>query len=206
MPFGLANAPSTFMRLMNHVFRHFIGKFVVIYFDDILVYNKTLDEHVRHLTLVLGVLRENKLYTNLKKCTFCSLEVVFLGYVVSAQGIRVDESKVQAINDWPTPTSLSEVRSFHGLASFYRRFVKDFSTKAAPLTEIVKKDVGFKWEKAQENAFKQLKYDLTHAPVLSLPNFNSTFEVECDTSGMSCFGVVLKQGGKPVAYFSEELH
>uniref|UniRef100_A0A2N9EC75 Reverse transcriptase domain-containing protein n=1 Tax=Fagus sylvatica TaxID=28930 RepID=A0A2N9EC75_FAGSY len=136
MPFGLTNAPSTFMRLMNHVLRAFIGKFVVVYFDDILVYSKDLNEHIEHLRYVFDVLKCEKLYANFKKCNFCMEKVVFLGYVVSTTGIEVDEEKVKAIKEWPTPKSITEVRSFHGLASFYRGFVKDFSTLAAPLTEI----------------------------------------------------------------------
>jgi len=135
---GLTNAPSTFMCLMNHVLRAFIGKFVVVYFDDILIYNKNLNEHLDHLRNVLSVLCSEQLYANLKKCTFCMEKIMFIGYVVTAQGIEMDEEKVKAIRDSPTPKSVSEVRSFHGLASFYRRFVKDFSTIAAPLTEIVK--------------------------------------------------------------------
>jgi hypothetical protein len=141
MPFGLTNAPSTFMRLMNHALRAFLGRFVVVYFDDILVYSKSLDEHIDHLHCVLTVLRKEKLYANLKKCSFCLDKVVFLGFVVGAKGIAVDEEKVKAIKEWPTPKSITEVRSFHGLASFYRRFIKDFSTLAAPLSEIVKKSV-----------------------------------------------------------------
>ena len=144
IPFGLTNAQSTFMRLMNHALRAFIGKFVVVYFNDILVYSKNLDEHINHLHCVLSVLRKEKLYVNLKKCSFCIDKVVFLGYVVSTKGIEVDEEKVKAIKEWPTPKSITKVRSFHGLASFYRRFVKDFSTLATPLTEIVKKSMGFK--------------------------------------------------------------
>ena len=132
------------MRLMNHALRAFIGKFVVVYFNDILVYSKNLDEHINHLHCVLSVLRKEKLYVNLKKCSFCIDKVVFLGYVVSTKGIEVDEEKVKAIKEWPTPKSITKVRSFHGLASFYRRFVKDFSTLATPLTEIVKKSMGFK--------------------------------------------------------------
>ena len=139
MPFGLTNAPSTFMRLMNHVLRAFIGKFVVVYFDDILIYSKNLDDHLIHLKFVLDVLRKERLFANLKKCTFCTDKLVFLGFVVSARGIQVDEEKVRAIQDWPSPTSVSKVRSFHGLASFYRRFVKDFSSIAAPITEVIKK-------------------------------------------------------------------
>ena len=127
MSFGLTNAPSTFMRLMNHVLRPFLGKFVVVYFDDILVYSKSLEEHIGHLRSVLDVLRKELLYANLKKCSFCMEKVVFLGFVVSGQGIAIDEEKVKAIKDWPTPKSATEVRSFHGLASFYRRFVKDLA-------------------------------------------------------------------------------
>jgi hypothetical protein len=140
MPFGLTNAPSTFMRLMNHALRAFLGRFVVVYFDDILVYNKSLDEHIEHLHCVLPVLRKEKLYANLKTCSFCLDKVVFLGYHVSGKGLAVDEEKVKTIKEWPTPKSITEVRSFHGLASFYRRFVKDFSTLAAPLTEVITKN------------------------------------------------------------------
>ena len=204
MPFGLTNAPSTFMRLMNHVLRAFIGKFVVVYFDDILIYSKNLHDHVLHLQTVLEVLRKQSLYANLSKCTFCTDKLVFLGFVVSATGIQVDEEKIKAIQEWPTPTSIGNVRSFHGLASFYRRFVQNFSTIAAPLTEVIKKNVSFKWGEAQEEAFQLLKYKLTHAPLLALPNFSNTFEIECDASGLG-IGAVLMQDGRPLAYFSEKL-
>jgi hypothetical protein len=204
MPFGLTNAPSTFMRLMNHVLRHFIGKFVVVYFDDILVYSLNMHEHIEHLKSVLQVLREEKLYANLEKCTFCQSEVTFLGFVVSAQGVKVDEEKIKAIRDWPTPKCMSDVRSFHGLASFYRRFVPNFSTLAAPLNEIVKKNVAFKWEQDQEDAFNTLKEKLMNAPILALPNFAKTFEIECDASNIG-IGAVLLQEGHPIAYFSEKL-
>ena len=117
---------------------------------------------------------------------------MFLGFVVSAQGIQVDEEKVCAIQEWPSPTSVSNVRSFHGLASFYRRFVKDFSTLAASLTEVIKKDVGFKWGEAQEKAFQIIKHKLINAHLLSLPNFNKTFEIECDAFGIG-IGAVLMQ-------------
>ncbi|XP_024010472.1 uncharacterized protein LOC112085485 [Eutrema salsugineum] len=204
MPFGLTNAPSTFMRLMNHVLRAYIGHFVVVYFDDILVYSKNLEDHVQHLRKVLDVLRTEKLYANMNKCTFGTDNLVFLGFVVSADGVKVDEEKVKAIKEWPSPTSVGEVRSFHGLAGFYRRFVKDFSTLAAPLTEVIKKDVGFKWETAQEEAFQTLKEKLTQAPILSLLDFVKTFEIECDASGVG-IGAVLMQDKKPIAYFSEKL-
>ena len=115
----------------------------MVYFDDILVYSKSIDEYVEHLRHVLEVLRKEQLYANHKKCTFCMDRIIFLGFFVSADGIEVDEEKVRAIREWPTPKSVSEVRSFHGLASFYRRFVRDFSSIAAPLTEVVKKIVSF---------------------------------------------------------------
>ncbi|KAL0378818.1 UNVERIFIED_CONTAM: Transposon Ty3-G Gag-Pol polyprotein [Sesamum radiatum] len=168
------------------------------------LYEWTLEEHVTHLKQVLEVLRKEKLFGNLKKCDFCTNKVVFLGFVVSGEGITVDEEKVKAIQDWPTPTTIGEVRSFHGLASFYRRFVKDFSTMAAPLNELTKKNVPFKWGNAQEKAFQAIKEKLTHAPLLALPDFGKTFEIECDASGIG-IGGVLMQGGRPVAYFSEKL-
>uniref|UniRef100_A0A2N9HWY0 Reverse transcriptase n=1 Tax=Fagus sylvatica TaxID=28930 RepID=A0A2N9HWY0_FAGSY len=205
MPFGLTNAPSTFMRLMNHVLRAFIGKFVVVYFDDILVYSKDLNEHIEHLRYVFDVLKCEKLYANFKKCNFCMEKVVFLGYVVTTTGIEVDEEKVKAIKEWPTPKSITEVRSFHGLASFYRRFVKDFSTLAAPLTEIIKKNVGFHWGADQDNAFATIKERLCSAPVLALPNFNKTFEIECDASGIG-IGAVLMQDRRPIAFFKTWQH
>ncbi len=148
MPFGLTNAPSTFMRLMNHILRHFIGKFVVVYFDDILIYSHTVEEHADHIRQVPEVLKTKKLFANLEKCTFCKDKVVFLGYVVSGQGVEVDESKVESIKNWPTPVNVSQVRSFHGLAGFYRCFMKDFSTIAAPLNELTKKGVPFVWGRA----------------------------------------------------------
>ncbi|WVZ80525.1 hypothetical protein U9M48_027994 [Paspalum notatum var. saurae] len=171
MPFGLTNAPSTFMRLMNEVLRSFIGKFVVVYFDDILIYSKSFDEHLNHLR----------------------------------DGIEVDETKIDAIRSWPTPTTITQVRSFLGLAGFYWRFVKDFSTIAAPLNELTKKGVTFHWGTTQEKAFNTLKDKLTHAPLLQLLNFGKTFELECDASGIGIGGVLL-QKGKPVAYFSEKLN
>ncbi|XP_024310338.1 uncharacterized protein LOC112268650, partial [Brachypodium distachyon] len=204
MPFGLTNAPSTFMRLMNEVLRAFIGRFVVVYFDDILIYNSSLEDHLNHLHSLFDALRDARLFGNLEKCTFCTDRVSFLGYVVTPQGIEVDKAKIDAIQSWPTPTTVTQVRSFLGLAGFYCRFVKDFSTLAAPLNELTKKDVPYVWGAAQEEAFLILKDKLTHAPLLQLPDFNKTFELECDASGIGLGGVLL-QDGKPVAYFSEKL-
>ncbi|WVZ80057.1 LOW QUALITY PROTEIN: hypothetical protein U9M48_027568 [Paspalum notatum var. saurae] len=203
-PFGLTNAPSTFMRLMNEVLRAFIGKFVVVYFDDILIYSKSLPKHMDHLRAVFDALRAARLFGNIEKCTFYTDRVSFLGYVVTPQGIEVDEAKVQAIRSWPTPTTVSQVRSFHGLAGFYRRFVPNFSTIAAPLNELTKKGVAFRWGKPQEDAFNLLKDKLTHAPLLQLFDFGKTFELECDASGVGTGGVLMQEN-KPVAYFSEKL-
>jgi hypothetical protein len=193
MPFGLSNAPSTFMRLMNKVLRAFIGLFVVVYFDDILIYSKSIEEHLEHLRAIFDALCAARLFGNMEKCTFCTQRVSFLGYVVTPQGIEVDSSKVEAIQDWPTPTTVTQIRSFLGLAGFYRRFVRDFSSIATPLHELTKKGVSFAW-----------KDKLTHAPLLQLLDFQKVFELECNASGIG-LGAVLLQEGKPVAYFSEKL-
>jgi hypothetical protein len=172
MPFGLTNAPSTFMRMMNHVLRTFIGKFVVVYFDDVFIYSKFLDEHIEHIKCVFAVLGKECLYANLAKCTFCTDKVVF-GFVVSAHGVEVDEEKIKAICEWKSPQNVSQVRSFLGLAGFYRRFVKGFSTIAAPINELTKKEVPFHWGEAQEKAFEELKMKLTTAPLLALLDLES---------------------------------
>jgi hypothetical protein len=171
MSFGLTNAPSTFMRFMNHVLRTFIGKFIVVYFDDILIYSKSLDEHVEHLRYVLAVLREQKMYANLEKFTFCTDKVVFLGFVVSGQCVEVDEEKIKVVHDWMPRQNVSQVRSFLGLDGFYQWFVKDFSTVATPINELTKKEVPFKWGEAQQKAFEELKTKLTTTLVLALPDF-----------------------------------
>ncbi|KAJ0593138.1 putative nucleotidyltransferase, Ribonuclease H [Helianthus annuus] len=204
MPFGLSNAPSTFMRLMNQILKPFLGSLIVVYFDDILVYSRTSDEHQSHLSELFKTLDKEKLYGNLDKCEFFTNQVTFLGYLVSEQGIQVDDRKIQAIRDWPVPTSIHQVRSFHGLASFYRRFIKNFSTVVAPLTEITKFKQ-FTWTPQAQTAFEELKNQLSSTPVLALPCFNEVFEVECDASGVG-IGAVLSQLGRPIAYFSEKLN
>jgi hypothetical protein len=143
MPFGLTNAPSTFMCLMNEVLRSFIGKFMVVYFDDILIYSKSLDEHIEHLRAVFGALHEARLFANLKKCIFCTDRVAFLSYVVTPQGIEVDEAKNEAIKSWSILATLTQLWSFLGLVGFYQCFMRDFSTIAAPLNDLTKKSVPF---------------------------------------------------------------
>jgi hypothetical protein len=139
MFFWHTNTPNTFIRLMNHVLRAFIEKFIIIYFDDILIYNKNLNEYINHFCNVFGVLCKEQLYANLKNCTFCIEKIIFFWYVVIAHGIEIDGEKVKAIWDWPPSKFMIEVRSFHGLANFYRLFVKDFSMLVMPLIEIMKR-------------------------------------------------------------------
>ena len=126
------------MRLMNQVLKPFIGRYVVVYFYDILVYSRGEEEHSKHLHEVLSVLAQEQLYGNLEKCHFYSPQVKFLGYMVSAEGIQVDEEKIKAIREWPTPMSIRQVRSFHGMASFYRRFVSNFISIMAPMTKVLR--------------------------------------------------------------------
>jgi hypothetical protein len=204
MPFSLTNAPSTFMGLMNHVLRAFIGKFVVVYFDDILIYSKSFDEHLDHIHSALVVLRTEKSYYNISRCTFCIDHVVFLGFVVTADVILVDKVKVKVIKDWSTPTNVSQVQSFYSLARFYWRFVQDFSTIAAPLNNLTKKDVPFQCGDEQDQAFEELKRKLYESPLLQLLDFGKTFEIECDASGIGIGGVLLQEV-KHVAYFSKKL-
>ncbi|XP_026399202.1 uncharacterized protein LOC113295057 [Papaver somniferum] len=181
MPFGLSNAPSTFMRLMNQVLQPFLGQFVIVYFDDILIFSRSEKEHLIHLSKIFKVLQENSLFVNLKKCTFMSSEVTFLGYVVSGKGICVYPSNFKVIRYWPVPTSIKDVRSFHGLASFYRRFIRNFSSIAALMTECLKHEK-FAWTEEADKSFHILKQRLCSAPVLAMPDFSKPFEIDCDAS------------------------
>ena len=203
MPFGLSNAPSTFMRLMTQVLRPLIGDFVVVYFDDILIYSRTREAHLDHLRQVCLILQRESLYANPKKCAFMTSHVTFLGFIVSSDGVSADPEKVRAIVEWPEPRTLHDVRSFHGLATFYRRFVRGFSSITAPITDCIRKGV-FEWTKAASTAFQLLKERMTQAPILRLPDFTKVFEVSCDASGVG-IGGVLSQESHPVAYFSEKL-
>ncbi|KAK8934034.1 hypothetical protein KSP39_PZI015715 [Platanthera zijinensis] len=204
MPFGLSNAPSTFMRLMTQVLRPRMGTCVVVYFDDILIYSLDPDLHLTHLRQVLQILREHRLIINLKKCTFLTSSLTFLGYIVSSEGIKVDPEKIHAIESWPTPRNFTEARGFHGLASFYRRFIRNFSTHIAPITDCLRKGQ-FVWTTEAEQAFLLMKEKMSGAPVLALPDFEKVFEVDCDASHVG-IGAVLSQEGRPVAFYSEKLN
>jgi len=157
MSFDLTNTPAAFMDLMSRVFRPHLGKFVVVFIDDILVYSKDKEEHADHLRVVLQTLNEHQLYRKLKKCEFWLEEVVFLVHVVTKEGIKVDPQMMKAITDWSKPTNVTEIRSFLGLATYYRRFVKDFSKIASPLTNLLRKVNKFEWIEKCERAFQELK-------------------------------------------------
>ncbi|KAL0412554.1 UNVERIFIED_CONTAM: Retrovirus-related Pol polyprotein from transposon.6 [Sesamum radiatum] len=204
MPFGLTNAPAAFMDMMHRIFQPYLDQFVLVFIDDILVYSKSEEDHENHLRTVLQVLRENKLFAKFSKCEFWIREVTFLGHVISSDGLAVDPSKVEAIVEWKRPENVTEVRSFLGLAGYYRRFVQNFSRIATPLTKLTQKDNPFVWDGACEMSFQELKKCLTTAPILALPNGTINLVVYTDASkeGLGC---VLMQYGKVIAYASRQL-
>ncbi|KAL0541606.1 hypothetical protein IC582_021659 [Cucumis melo] len=204
MSFGLTNAPTVFMDLMNRVFREFLDTFVIVFIDDILIYSKTEAKHEEHLRIVLQTLRDNKLYAKFSKCEFWLKQVSFLGHVVSKAGVSVDLAKIEAVTGWTRPSTVSEVRSFLGLAGYYRRFVENFSRIATPLTQLTRKGAPFVWSKACEDSFQNLKQKLVTAPVLTVPDGSGSFVIYSDASkkGLGC---VLMQQGKVVAYASRQL-
>jgi hypothetical protein len=145
LPFGLTNAPATFQTAMNTIFRPFLNKFVLVYLDDILIYSRTPEEHCLHLRQVLEVLREHRLYANLRKCSFAKPELSYLGHVITAEGIKVDPRKTTAVTNWPRPTSLGDLRSFLGLATYFRKFIRHFAQLAMPLHRLTRKDALWQW-------------------------------------------------------------
>ena len=183
--------------------RPFIGRFVVVYFDDILIFSSSLSDRSKHLRKVLTILRSEKLFTTKQKCEFGVWKVLFFGYVVSDQGLAVDQSKIEAVRIWPIPQTVSEVRSFHGLASFYRRFMDHFSTIMAPITSCMRES-RFKWTLEAIRTFELFKENLTTASILVLPDFSLPFELHCDASKLG-IGAVLSQQGRPVPFYSEKL-
>ena len=204
MPFGLTNAPAAFMDLMNRVFRPYLDRFVIVFIDDILVYSKSEKQHVRHLRLVLETLRREQLYAKFSKCEFWLEKVGFLGHVISADGVSVDPQKVEAVTNWKRPTNITEIRSFLGLAGYYRRFIQDFSKIASPLTRLTRKGVKFEWSDECEAGFQELKHRLTSAPILALPDDSGEYVVYSDASRLG-LGCVLMQHGRVIAYASRQL-
>jgi hypothetical protein len=204
MPFGLTNAPAYFMNLMNKVFMEELDKFVVIFIDDILVYSRSAEEHGQHLRIVLGKLRDHQLYAKFSKCEFWLQKVSFLGHILTAEGVAIDPEKVTAVVNWKRPTSVTEIRSFQGLAGYYRRFIEGFSKIARSMTILLQKDKKFEWTNACERSFCELKRRLTTAPVLVLSDIHKDFTIYCDTSRQG-LGCVLMQEGRVVAYASRQL-
>jgi hypothetical protein len=163
------------MTMMNKVFMEYLDKFVVVFIDEILIYSKDDNEHEKHLRLIMEKLREHKLYAKFSKCEFWLNKVGFLGHIISAKGVGVDPSKVESVTKWESPKNLGEIRSFLGLARYYRRFIKNFSKIAKPITELLKKEKKFEWTDACEASFQDLKQCLVTAPVLRLPDILKDF-------------------------------
>ncbi|KAL0463175.1 UNVERIFIED_CONTAM: Transposon Tf2-12 polyprotein [Sesamum latifolium] len=204
MSFGLTNAPAAFMSLMNKTLQSFLDQFVIVFIDDILIYSRSPEEHEQYLRTVLQILREKQLYAKFSKCEFWMEEIAFLGHVVSKEGVQPDPAKVRAIPRWEPPKNVSEVRSFLGLAGYYRRFVKDFSVVSKPLTNLLKKNTPFNWNDRCAQSFEELKRRLTSTPILALSSADGGYVVYTDASRQG-LGCVLMQHGKVIAYASRQL-
>jgi hypothetical protein len=204
MPFGLTNAPAFFMNLMNKVFMEELDKFIVVFIDDVLIYSKSREDHEHHLRIVLERLRAHQLYAKLNKCEFWLEKIAFLRHILTTKGIKVDPSKVEAVSKWKQPSNVSEVQSFLGMAGYYRRFIKGFSSIERPMTELLKKDNKFIWTPKCEESFQIIKKKLTTTPVLTLPDIHQNFVIFCDASRQG-LGCVLMQNEKVIAYASRLL-
>ena len=188
---------------MNRVFHSQLRRYVLVFFDDILVYSKTWDDHIAHLDIVLGILGKESLYAKESKCDLGMTELLYLGHIISSKGVRMDPEKIRVIVEWPTPVNLTQLRGFLGLCGFYRRFVNGYSRHAAPLTDLTKKGA-FIWTPEAHNCFEMFKLIMTTCPVLALPNFSKPFELQCDASGEG-IGAVLMQDKHPIAFESRKL-
>ncbi|KAK1683724.1 hypothetical protein QYE76_044572 [Lolium multiflorum] len=200
MPFGLSNAPATFQALMNDVLSPYLRRFVLVFFDDILIYSASWAEHLQHVAIVFNELRAHRLHLKRSKCSFGTTSVAYLGHVITAEGVAMDADKVAAVATWPTPQSPRALRGFLGLAGYYRKYIRDFGLIAAPLTRLLRRDA-FAWDTEATEAFQALQRALTTGPVLQMPDFDLPFVVDCDASGIG-FGAVLHQGEGPLAFFS----
>ncbi|GBG78012.1 hypothetical protein CBR_g25946 [Chara braunii] len=196
MPFGLCNAPGTFHHAMNRIFHDYLDKFVIVYLDDILIFSKTVKEHVAHLDKVLSVLRQHKFKINGEKCEFGCTRVLYLGHEISAEGLKPDDAKVASIRDWPRPQSVNEMRSFLGMTGYYHNFVENYSIVAAPLTDLTRLDTPWEWTERCEAAFRHLKHALMHYEVLKLPDPDKPFIVTMDASQYGIGAVLAQQEGK----------
>ena len=191
MPFGLTDAPSTFQCLMNSIFKPFLREFVLVFFDDILIDNRSWKDHAEHIDRVLQLLEEKQLYEKRSKCFLGVQEVEYLGHIVSREGVKVDPSKIKAIKEWEITTSIKHFRGFLGSIGYYCKFVKNYGKIAAPLTTLLKKDA-FSWTPEATKAFKYLEEAMCQALVLATQDFTKTLIVECDAS-RNGIGVVLMQ-------------
>lgn len=201
MSFGVSNTPNVFMEYMNHIFHPYLDQFVVVFIDDILVYSKSDEDHAEHLHVVLQVLKEKKLYAKLSKCEFWLREVSFLGHVISSGGITVDPTKIDVMLQWEASKIVFGIRSFLGLAGYYKRFIKGFSKLDLSLTRLTQKGQAFVWDMKCEDKFQELKKRLMTIPVLILPGPSKPFVVYYDASH-TILGGVLMQNGQVVAYAS----
>jgi hypothetical protein len=208
LPMGLCNAPATFMRLMNDVLRKHLDQFVLAFLDDIFIYSRSREEHLDHLKQVLTLLRQHKLYLKPSKCEWMKEEVEFLGHRIGREGLSVDPGKVDAVKTWPTPTDVSALRSFLGLAGYYRRFIEDYSKITLPLTELTKDEVAWTWGAPQQAAFDELKRLLSGAPVLKLADPERPYTIHCDASGYAVGSVLMQDQGnglQPVSFISTKM-
>ncbi|GBG79257.1 hypothetical protein CBR_g29308 [Chara braunii] len=207
-PFGLCNAPGTFQHAMNRIFHVYLDKFIVVYLDDILIFSRIVEEHAEHLKIVLGLLRQHQYKVNLDKFEFGRTKILYLGHEISADGLRPEDAKVASIRDWPRHQTVTEVRSFLGMTGYYRPFVKNYSTKASPLTDLTRLDTPWEWTEECEASFKQLKYALTHYEVLKLPDPDKPFVVTADASQYGIGAVLAQQEGpklRPIEYMSKKM-
>jgi len=204
MAFGLTGAPGTFQGAMNDTLAPGLRKFVVVFFDDILVYSHSYEEHLDHLRQVFQWLSKDQWKLKLSKCKFAQRSISYLGHIVSAQGVSTDPAKVHAVTSWPPPTSVKELHSFLGLAGYYRKFVRNFGIISRLLTNLLKKNTLFVWTSEHNRAFNTLKTALSTAPVLAIPDFSIPFAIETDAC-ISGVGAVLTQQGHPLAFISKAL-
>lgn len=208
LPFGLTNAPATFMHLMHQVFRPLLDRFVLVFLDDILIFSRTPEEHEQHVRQVLDLLRKHKLYAKLSKCELFQSKVEFLGHVVDANGLHMMQEKVKAIREWPRLQTVAEVQSFLGTVGYYRRFIRMFSQIAAPLSQLLQKGKEFRWDDEQQKAFDALKAAVSQQPVLILPDPSRAYVVTTDASGFAV-GATLSQdqghGLQPIAFLSKKM-